>query len=553
MSHLSTSLIGPSEVQTRFVYPFFVERLRVHEASTVLQTVSVASKAGKLLQVWEGETPHDLYREEILGHVVSFLFPGLKGGGDCTYLKLSPVVGNLWFNKLEAVYPHSASRDHRAGEVVFPIRLLPTERIELFLLEYGVGVLSAAIGLARRDVSFNESLEFNYRLSQGRTQTAAHLRIPHPADHADQWAKLSDNDKARVPGAPGRDAPVREQLGRPGGTFTLYELIRELLQPLEQLGFRSVLDELSVYTIARFSEEVDLDVRETSATLAPFLSALAQIEEPGHAGQLQDAVGVTNAILNRKHWAAVGLLGSAHIVADQSPADHPFNSARVPRVLLKYFMPYLLALLQRIALDRTIDEAGTLVFSTDHRTRAGLANVRKHLLEFAVRGYFTAVSNREVLHRYYRMCQQGLDVQNTLHDARQAIADLDATNAAENQAEIAAEVAKNVAATRNLQEDMARNVEATKGLQERMTEHLGVVARVQMMVEWLEVFVVSVAAADLWHIFSADNKGWFPIWASKLVSSRESFVSWGALLSALVAGILALLVIQPWRHGKRRL
>ena len=61
-------------------------------------------------------------------------------------------------------------------------------------------------------------------------------------------------------------------------------------------------------------------------------------------------------------------------------------------------------------------------------------------------------------------------------------------------AKIALETAESAATTRRLQEDMARNVEGTKALQEQMTEHLSVVARVQRMLEWLEVFVVSVAA-----------------------------------------------------------
>jgi hypothetical protein len=46
------------------------------------------------------------------------------------------------------------------------------------------------------------------------------------------------------------------------------------------------------------------------------------------------------------------------------------------------------------------------------------------------------------------------------------------------------------AATRQLQHDMAENVAATKKLQESMTDDLKIVANVQMMVEWIEIFVV---------------------------------------------------------------
>lgn len=411
-------------------------------------------------------------------------------------------------------------------------------------------MLSVAFDLDRKTVSFDEALEFNYRLSQGREQTAARLRVPHPSDNLDSWHDLSEHVRAGIPQAPQGTAPINEQLGQAGGSFTLIGLILELLRPLEKAGFRVVQDELSTYTIARFGEAVDLQIHEVCADLAPFLSALSQVEEPSHAGEPRGTVGVENAILNRRHWVGVGLLGAAHIIADQPPENHSFNSARAGRVLLKYYIPYLLALLQRLTLHRIIDEAGLLVASTDNGSGSALVELRKHLLDFAVTGHFTEVSNRAVLHRYYRLCQCGLDVPTAMNYARQAIADLDAKRTAENQTKLANDTAQSVATTRKLQREMAKNVESTKNLQEQMTQHLGIVARVQLIVEWLEIFIISVAAADLWHLFSSENRSWFPRWAEKLFGSREWFVSWGVIVVALFAAAVALAFIRPWRHRK---
>jgi len=536
MTTSNSVLAGPRQLQTRFLYPFFFRRNYVKQACAALQEFTIG-KDNKSLHVWECGEPHVLYKEDLLPHVVQFLFPGIQGAG-CGYLKFSPAIGNMWFNKLEMV----------VSQRKLPVRLLP-ERIELFLSSYGVGVLSVALGLDQEPVSFDEALEFNYRLSQWREQTTAKLRIPHPSSNLQKWQQLPEQVKAQIPEPPVKQAPLQEQIGRAGGEFTLYGLVHYLLRPLDSLNFRAVQDELLTYTIARFDEKVDFGNTEVCADLAPFLAALAQVEEPEHAG----GGAVTNAILNRRHWAGVGLLGAAHIVADQSPADHPFNSARVPRVLLKYYIPYLLALLQRLTLHSIIDEAGPLVMARDDTTGSALVDLRKHLLQFAVMGHFTEVSNREALHRYYRMCQQGQDVPNALTGARQAIADLEARNTAESQTEIALETAQGVTATRNLQQDMAENVQATRKLQEQMTEHLSIVARVQSIVEWLEIFVVAVAVAELWHMFASENKPlWdrLPNWANKLFDQREWFVSWSVAFVAVLAGFVAFWFIWRLRHQK---
>jgi hypothetical protein len=75
----------------------------------------------------------------------------------------------------------------------------------------------------------------------------------------------------------------------------------------------------------------------------------------------------------------------------------------------KYFIPYLLALQQRLVLNRAIDDAARIV-SMPRRARAGqLARLREDLLDFGVGGHFMQVSSRHALHRYYRLARRGLE------------------------------------------------------------------------------------------------------------------------------------------------
>jgi hypothetical protein len=165
----------------------------------------------------------------------------------------------------------------------------------------------------------DDALDFNYRLSQKREKTAAMLRIPHPSEDQDKWDRLPPGQRAKILEAPTADAQIEDRLGKHGGSFTLHELAQEFLRPLQLYNFRAVQDKFSVYTVARVGDEIDFDHPEARSKVSPFLSAFAQLEEPGHASALVDSISVTNAFLNRKHWVGIGLLSAANIVADQAP------------------------------------------------------------------------------------------------------------------------------------------------------------------------------------------------------------------------------------------
>lgn len=478
--------LRPKQIETRFLYPFFFHRDKAGEASALLENATIARRKGEAIRIWECCEPLALYEEELLDHVEKFLFEG-RGRG-CRYLRVSSAASSKWFNKLEAILaepkqPAVAASQHGGGSgkvpvqapLTWPVGLVSITGIEVFLTNYGVGLLS--IGLRPEDVEldFETATLFNYKLAQLRPQVSAKLHIPHPSENTKFWAHISAEQKDKILPPPSIDAPIHDRIGVAGGTFLLGEVVTGvLLKPLSGLEFKPFQHQFSVYSVVRFGDDVDFDKADIAKTLAAFLSGISQIEEPSHAGAPVGVAGVTNAILNRRHSAAVGLLGMAHIVSDQ-PGSSVFNEQRVPRVMTKYFVPYLAALLQRVALQRSIREASDFVLNKSEKTSAGLSRLRRHMLEFAVEGYFPEISHREVLDRYYRMVQAGLGVRRAYEDVNRSIAEIDAQFTADHQVELAETMAQNVAATTKMQ------------------HHVSV----------LERFIISVYAAELWHMVAS--------------------------------------------------
>jgi hypothetical protein len=178
-------------------------------------------------------------------------------------------------------------------------------------------------------------------------------------------------------------------------------------------------------------------------------------------------------------------------------------------------------------LHRASQEASDIVLAPASDSQERFVGLRRYLLEFAVDGYFTEVSRREAIHRYYRLCQDALNVPNALDNTRRAVADIDARNTAERQIRIA--------------EDLRTNAEATRGMQKRMNENIALVAKAQTMVEWIEIFIVSVYLAHLWETFASH------------VEALHEWVAHGVLIAATVGGIVTALVLKPWRHRQHEL
>jgi hypothetical protein len=528
-----TGLDVLKDFQTRFLFPFSYRRNAAAEATAALRAMTAATQQGReALPLWEQVTlPADLshqgagfrlYTDELFAHVIQFLF-GKPEDGDCGYLRANKVVTGAWFNGMVV------------ANTGLPVRLAGDASVEVFLSPQGVGVLSVTLAPRKAGLSLGEAADFNYHLAQFRRHDVGRVRRPHPKENPAAWQHMSDEDKAKTSPPPPDGAPIAARLGVPGGWFDLEELVRHLLAPLfgKEFGGHPVQDELTVYTVARFGPEADFGLGPVCDRLAPFLSGLAQVEEASHAGSRPSEVTTAHVMLNRRHWAAAGLLGSAHLIADQ-PGDVGFNEQKLGVVRDKYFITFLAALLNRLSLNRAIEEANTRLQGGEAEEAKLLESLRADQLKFALRGRFAQISCRQALHRYYQVAQQGLDVHDAWESVRRALADLDAKRHAVAQQEIGRATHESLRHAEQTAQEMAR-------LAEGMHTNLGIVASVQVKIEQIEVIILSVYLAELWHMIVSGNEhvfqglkpldvrygDWFP--------EHAHFISWSAAFVALVA------------------
>ncbi len=85
-----------------------------------------------------------------------------------------------------------------------------------------------------------------------------------------------------------------------------------------------------------------------------------------------------------------------------------------------------------------------------------------------------------------------------------------------------------------------------------MDENLGIIARVQRMVHYIEMAIVSVYFAHLWHMFAENDslKEWVYD-KTHLPGAGDWFVSIGVLTWAAIGFVLALILGRVIHgHGK---
>ena len=491
--------------RTRLLLPFFFDRNAVCKAGLLLSTsVQIATGYRDTEKKWPCWDKPDkvptLYRDEILPSVHAFLFN--RADGCCGYLKVPDQTANFWFKKggIVAKQHGKASLTDRPAE--FPVSLAEPG-IELFLSPHGAGVLSVAFE-PREKGDQRYLQEFNYRLSQARSFTAFHFRLPH-----------DENFDPNPP--PATDALLAERLGKAGGAFTLLEWAEFLLEPLQTLNYRRVQEQFSVYSVTRFDAAAVFTEPGIQTRLRTHLAAMAHVEEYHHAGSL----AVTEQLLNPRHWVAVGSLGAAHLVADQGQSLG-FDEQRLPLCFHKYFVPYLLALLQRTTLLHMLDDtriAITDLVAVNGKTQAETALLYERInflnaqtLAFTVNGYFTEISVREVHNQYYSLAQAGLRVQVSFRTLQQALHDAEVMNNDRFQS----------SAIDNLKSIVGEaNVSAQK------------VAEVQTKLEWLEVFFVSYYATALVHYIGESE------------FFNHAYIGVSLVIAPLLSGLIAFQGLKP--------
>lgn len=460
-------------LQTRYLLPFFHDFSTCDELAQVLLELRFATAKGEK-PVWQRAQVADLYRNEVLPEVTAFLFG--QGADEPRYYRVNPELSSHWFGQGVEI--------HYGRERVRRVALESHAAIELFILPAGVGLLSIALRYEQGELDTDALKIVNYRLAQWLPAKIANLVIPH-----------SGHPNAKPP--PAANAPLNERLGRAGGAFNLPELCGFLLGPLK-LGERGrPQPQFSIYSALRIQPPQRFIDPATQVQWRPLLSALTHLEEENHPGSLR----LNENVLNAHHWAAVGTLGSAHLLTDQ-PGELGFNEQRQTLCFIKYFIPYLVAKVQRLILLRTLQRGAEILATvTDQREQAlRFQSLHGDILRFSLHGHFAEVSSREVLNQYYQLSRTGLRVEKTFETLRRALHDADMKSESEHQ---------------------------SKTLREMHT--------MQSKLEWLEVFFASYYAGALAYYVSS---GLF----SKLYTSLSS-AGW-----AFFAGALVLYGIRPWSH-----
>jgi hypothetical protein len=499
------------DIHTRLLYPFSFSRRSVAATVDKLHTLNFKGRS-----IWEafdsGSIRNEFYTTESHNAVLREMF---GPPGNSRYLSIKPGTGNSMFSQWLTL----VEKDNHLGWKVEFVQ--PKPGVELFLTEFGVGVLSLTFRLDVQppsNATIEDALIFNYRLSQLRPWMEPTLQIPHPQSDTKRWAAIPPDQRKNIPAAPDRASGLEERLNAPGGEYTVSELVGFLLSPLcEDHEYHADGGQLAVYTVVRLGPDIDFAEQKERMLLSPSLSGLTQVEEHIHAGSLPGEPGVVNAVLNRNHWAGIGCLGAAHVVSDQ-PGDIAFNEERLQRSRDRYFQPFLFAYLQRLTIRRAGDIVGTTIEGTPESqldsSAAPLRGVLTDMIQFNALGYLPEVSRREVINRYYRLAQKGLQVDRAWQLTSAAISNLDAA-----------------CRTAQREEQLQRTVETLDQQKNVLEESRELHAKV----EWVEVFIVAVYFAELIHIVG----GALPF--------QHSFVGWSALICSFGAMTTALIILRPWR------
>lgn len=498
-------VMQPTDHRVRLLLPLFLERDALPKAKAAL--LAWTHSADKSWACWE--KPADvplLYQVETLPSVYSFLFG--EGRGCCAFFRVPDKTANYWFKNggVFAKVPTDGQPKAAKRPTEFEV-CLAAPGIELFLSPHGAGVISVTFTPKHVD-SLRHIQELNYRLSQIRKSTAYSFHLPH--------ALRNPNPP------PARDAPFTERLGQAGGVFTLMEWVGFLLQPLEALGYRPMQQQFSVYSVTRFDVSANFTDPKAQAALRTYLAAVVHVEEYYHVGSLE----VNEQVLNPRHWAAVGSLGAAHLVSDHNHPPWGFDEQRMAISMHKYFIPYLLSLMPRIALQSILEEARDILSSRCGDTSESsdcfiepLRKLNRHTSALTVNGWFTEISSREVINQYYALAQQGLRVQDSFQTVQRALHNAEAMDNARFQNNTLSKMGE---------------------LAEQANRSAQIVAHVQTKVEWLEVFFVSYYATALVYYLGK----------SHLLD--ENWANTSLLLAPVVAGLIAFFKLRPDKLQKNK-
>jgi hypothetical protein len=474
------------------------------------------------------QKPHRSYAEDVYDYVSDFFFKGSRQGAFGVW-QVEPRICGEWFNRVEMTLKNGGSEGGLEGaDRPVAVRLAHDSGIELFLSPRGIGLLSIALRIdAPPGLRWTRGLA--HRLST-RQRPVWFERHAHPVD----LSKVPSEQLAAVTLRPAlaADAPLAERLVRGGGAYAWKELRAYLLAPLKAtLGAAESYPRDWCDTILYLQAGADLKDRAFRRIIKDELSALAQVHPAQHPGEFTTERHVAFFLVNVAHIAAVGLAGAAHAV---TPTVQPYDPAHQLRVQNTYFVPYLIASLQRLMLQKHLTEAQDVLVQlqqaieeesgepTGKTTRSRpvaqsppkepsenvkkllgqFDQVRNDVLMFGLFGELLEISQRGTLQAYYRVARQASDVPRALEQLRAVIAERDRIHRAEK---------------------LNQNVEALKELQGK--------------VEWLEVAIFSIYLVELAQIMGE--------------ASGFAHNLWNGTSLAVLGGLtlfFAWMGLQPQKH-----
>jgi len=505
----------------RLLLPFFFKQSDLPRVLSELANVDFRGKP-----LWQSvsakDVSHSYYKEEMHNPVLSSLFGDAR---QPRYFRVSD-------EQIDLLFPHDLTfSSSKSNKTSYPFRIASDGGVELFLSPFGAATLSITVELelkrAGKPLCTKDVLDFNYRIAQLHEWASYHVEVDHPKNDSARWEAIPQAQRDQIADPPQQDAAFPERLVTPGGRYGFAELTKLLLEPFEDHGFLSRQAIFSTYSVVRFDDSVDFWDSQTHQQLARVLSGLAQVEEADHTGALPGEPTVQNAILNRDHWSAVGCLGAAHFVSDQ-PEEVPFNEERPLRARDKYFIPYLAAYQQRLAIQKASEAAQRATRGTGEDASAAhddeIRSVLEDLSNFAAADYLPEVSTREVLNRYYELSQQGLRVQRAWEIVNRSVFNLDAGRRTSQQERLTTQSNEALQEMKTLAKASADTLEESKELHAK--------------VEWVEILIIAVYVAEMIHIVGHGFH--FHDW----------FVASSVIVLSVLAMITALRVLNPQEHYK---
>lgn len=280
----------------------------------------------------------------------------------------------------------------------FNVGLEPDTGIELWFSRMGIGVLSFSFCCQPtfdNDFQSNERrmadlLTFNHALATGQKAV---------------WLRAKENPTSNV--------------------FHVHQWARELIEPLVRLqNFRVQFEQRGlVHTVLRLPE-VDRQRFGHENQLAQQLSHLANIHPASHPGEVE--MGSSRMVaINSRHTCHVAQSGAAHAtwVGDD---NGEYDTKRIIRAHTVYFSGFLLAQLQRLCLQRFLEDSVVAANESHPSRQASLyQRITAGALRFGVEGDFASVSWRAVCQDYYESVQQACRIQPTRQALRQSLGDFD--------------------------------------------------------------------------------------------------------------------------------